>query len=199
MTVATVAAPAPPATPTDDVLLARFAAGDRAALDELFRRYRGVAYRVAYRLLGREADALDAVQDGFVNALTRLDRFGGRSAFKTWLLRVVCNAALDLGRRRKRAERMPQAPPDPSPDRYGPDDRLPADAGLERADLRRAIDAALARLPESQRQTFVLHVEGELTYREVADVLGISIGTVMSRLFYARQKLKDLLAHHQQP
>ncbi len=189
--------PAPTAAPTDDALLARFAAGDRAALDDLFRRYRGVAYRVAYRLLGREADALDAVQDGFVNALTRLDRFCGRSAFKTWLLRVVCNAALDIGRQRRRDERVPQAPADPSPDRFGPDDeQLPADAGLERADLRRAIDAALARLPDPQRQTFVLHVEGELTYREVADALGISIGTVMSRLFYARQKLKDLLARY---
>jgi RNA polymerase sigma-70 factor (ECF subfamily) len=193
----TLSAPVPSTAPPDDVLLARFVAGDRSALDELFRRYRGVAFRVAYRLLGREADALDAVQDGFVNALTHLDRFGGRSAFKTWLLRVVCNAALDIGRRRKRDERVPQAPPDPSPDRFGPDDQLPADAGLERADLRRLIDAALARLPDAQRQTFVLHVEGELTYREVADALGISIGTVMSRLFYARQKLKGLLARRE--
>ena len=59
-------------TPSDDCLLARFAAGDRHALEELFRRYRAVAYRVAYRLLGNEADALDAVQDGFVKALSRL-------------------------------------------------------------------------------------------------------------------------------
>jgi len=189
----------PQVAPTDDALLARFASGDRTALDELFRRYRSVAYRVAYRLLGREADALDAVQDGFVNALTHLDRFGGRSSFKTWLLRVVCNAALDIGRQRKRDERIPQAPDDPSQDRFGPDDRPPAEAGLMRADLRRAIDAALARLPAAQRQTFVLHVEGELTYREVAESLGISIGTVMSRLFYARQKLKSLLANCQQP
>lgn len=193
----------PPAPPTldlsDAALLARHAGGDRAALDELFRRYRSVAYRVAYRLLGREADALDAVQDGFVNALTHLDRFGGRSAFKTWLLRVVCNAALDVGRQRKRGERVPQAPANPPPDHFGPDDSAPADAGLERADLRRSIDAALAKLPDAQRQTFVLHVEGELTYREVADAMGISIGTVMSRLFYARQKLKELLAHCHQP
>jgi RNA polymerase sigma-70 factor (ECF subfamily) len=193
-----LAAPPIAAIPSDDALLARFADGERAALDELFRRYRGVAYRIAYRLLGQEADALDAVQDGFVNALTHLDRFHGRSSFKTWLLRVVCNAALDVGRQRKRDERVPQAPRDASPDRFGPDDAPPADAGLERADLRRAIDAALARLPAPQRQTFVLHVEGGLTYREVADALGISIGTVMSRLFYARQKLKDLLASAQQ-
>lgn len=187
--------PAPTADPPDSELLVRFAAGDRAALDALFRRYRSVAYRVAHRLLGNEADALDAVQDGFVNALAHLDRFGGRSTFKTWLLRVVCNAAHDVGRRRKRAERFPQAPAAAAPDRFGADDRPAADSGLERADLRRAIDAALARLPAAQRETFVLHVEGGLAYREVADALGISIGTVMSRLFYARQKLKELLAH----
>lgn len=194
-----VAQLSPHSAPTDDALLARFASGDRVALDELFRRYRGVAYRVAYRLLGREADALDAVQDGFVNALTHLDRFHGRSSFKTWLLRVVCNAALDLGRQRKRDERVPQAPREFTPEHFGPDDGPPADAGLEQADLRRVIDAALSRLPVQQRQTFVLHIEGGLTYREVADALGISIGTVMSRLFYARRKLRDILANYQQP
>ena len=191
-----VSAPPAIAAPPDAALLDRFAAGDRAALDELFRRYRGVAFRVAYRLLGREPDALDAVQDGFVKALTNLDRFRGHSSFKTWLLRIVCNAALDMGRQRKRSgwnDRHPGTAAD------GPANQPPADAGLERADLRRVIDAALARLPAPQRQTFVLHVDGELSYREVADTLGISIGTVMSRLFYARQKLKDLLAHCQQP
>src|SRR5258708_2343979 len=76
-----LAAPAARTAPSDDVLLARFAEGDRTALDELFRRHRAVAYRVAYRLLGQEADALDAVQNGFVKVLAHLDRFGGRSSF----------------------------------------------------------------------------------------------------------------------
>jgi RNA polymerase sigma-70 factor (ECF subfamily) len=170
------------------------AAGDAAAWEELFRRHRGVAYRVAYRLLGHEADALDAVQDGFVNALTRLDRFRGRSSFKTWLLRVVSNAALDLGRaRRRRTARF--CGPTPADDPRLTDDTLPHPAAeLERADLRRMLDEALATLPEAQRQTFVLHADGGLTYREVADALGISIGTVMSRVFYARQRLKTVLA-----
>jgi RNA polymerase sigma-70 factor (ECF subfamily) len=65
---------------------------------------------------------------------------------------------------------------------------------LERADLRHLLEEALATLPEAQRRTFVLHADGELSYREVADALGISIGTVMSRLFYARQKLRVYLA-----
>src|SRR5580692_9805705 len=101
-----MATPTPPSPPParDEPLLRCFAAGDRGALEELFRRYRQPAYRVAYRLLGNEADALDAVQDGFVKALTHLQSFQGRSAFKTWLLRVVSNASLDLGRQRGRRD-----------------------------------------------------------------------------------------------
>jgi RNA polymerase sigma-70 factor (ECF subfamily) len=181
----------PTASPSDDVLLTRFAAGDLGALDELFRRYRAVAYKVAYRLLGHEADALDAVQDGFVNALRHLDRFRGHSSFKTWLLRVVSNAALDLGRQRRRRDTWVTTPPADDP---GPSDSLPPpDGNLDRADLRRLLDRALSALPEAQRRTFVLHADGGLTYREVADALGISIGTVMSRVFYARQKLRAIL------
>jgi RNA polymerase sigma-70 factor (ECF subfamily) len=189
MTAAAV--PCPPA-PSDEQLLARFAAGERTALEELFRRYRQPAYRVAYRLLGHEADALDAVQDGFIKALTHLNGFQGRSAFKTWLMRVVSNAALDLGRQRGRHELVSldlangkakdceAAPEDPA-------------RGLEQADLRRLLQQALQALPEAQRRTFVLHADGELSYREVAEVLGISIGTVMSRLYYARQRLRAYL------
>src|SRR3954471_22668070 len=100
------AAIASPAILSDEELLGRFAAGQRSALEELFRRYRQPAYRVAYRLLGNEADALDAVQEGFVKALTHLEGFQGRSSLKTWLLRVVSNAALDLGRQRGRRETL---------------------------------------------------------------------------------------------
>ena len=183
-----------PCLPSDELLLNRFAAGERSALDELFRRYRQPAYRVAFRLLGNEADALDAVQEGFVKALTHLQGFEGRSSFKTWLLRIVSNAALDLGRQRGRRETL-------SLDvhkREAADANLltldVAASGLERADLRFLLDAALGTLSAAQRQTFVLHVDAELSYREVADALGISIGTVMSRLFYARQKLRAYLS-----
>jgi RNA polymerase sigma-70 factor (ECF subfamily) len=192
--MAVVTAPSPP-VPTDEQLLARGAAGDREALEELFRRYRLLAYRVAYRLLGHEADAMDAVQNGFIKALTHLPGFQGRSSFKTWLLRVVSNAALDLGRKRSRRETLSLTSP---PNNDGPVVQVlsfedPA-RGLERADLRHMLDEALATLPPAQRQTFVLHADGDLSYREVAEVLGISIGTVMSRLFYARQKLRAFLA-----
>jgi RNA polymerase sigma-70 factor (ECF subfamily) len=163
-------------------------------LEELFRRYRQPAFRVAYRLLGNEADALDAVQEGFVKALTHLQGFQGRSSFKTWLLRVVSNASLDLGRQRGRREAVPL-------DAAQNSDTLPAqlqaadESGqrLEQADLRRLLDEALATLSEVQRQTFVLHADAGLSYREIAEVMDTSIGTVMSRLYYARQKLRAFL------
>ena len=183
-----------PLAVSDDALLNQAVAGDRDSMDELFQRYRGVAYRVAHRLLGNEADALDAVQDGFVKALLHLPSFQGRSTFKTWLLRVVSNAALDLGRQRGRREII-------SMDSMGPtcreecEPRSQPDPGreLEREDLRRKLHEALAQLPIAQRQTFVLHAEAELSFREVAETLDISIGTVMSRLYYARQRLRVLL------
>src|SRR3954466_2359235 len=135
-----VTAPSPP-VPSDLQLLDRFAAGERAALDELFRRYRQPAFRVAYRLLGNEADALDAVQEGFVKALTHIGGFQGRSSFKTWLLRVVSNAALDLGRARGRRETL-SLDTSPAGDNAN-ESLLSADEsglGLERADLRRTLD-----------------------------------------------------------
>jgi RNA polymerase sigma-70 factor (ECF subfamily) len=184
-----------PLAPSDEELLGRHAAGERQALEELFRRYRQPAYRVAYRLLGNEADALDAVQEGFVKALTHLHGFQGRSSFKTWLLRVVSNAALDLGRQRGRREALSleaaQAGDSTDASLQTTDE---SGRGLERADLRTVLDRALATLSEAQRRTFVLYADAGLSYREVAEVMGASIGTVMSRLYYARQKLRAYLA-----
>ncbi len=173
--------------PSDEELLQRFASGERAALEELFRRYRQPAYRVAFRLLGHEADALDAVQEGFVKALTHLAGFQGRSSFKTWLLRVVSNAALDLGRQRGRRETLTLEGELGHPQLLTGDE---SGFSMEQADLRVLLDRALDTLSDVQRQTFVLYADAELTYREIAEVMGASIGTVMSRLFYARQKLK---------
>jgi RNA polymerase sigma-70 factor (ECF subfamily) len=177
---------------TDDQLIARFADGDRAALDELFRRYRQAAYRVAHRLLGNEADALDAVQEGFIKALTHLEGFQGRSAFKTWLLRVVSNAALDLGRSRGRREvvRLDALSGSIHSQLLRPDE---SDQALQREELGLQLADALATLTPIQRQTFVLYADAELSYREVAEATGASLGTVMSRLFYARQKLRAYL------
>jgi RNA polymerase sigma-70 factor (ECF subfamily) len=188
------AAPADLSALSDEQLLTRSQAGHRQALEELFVRYRQAAYRVAYRLLGNEADALDAVQEGFVKALTHLHGFQWRSSFKTWLLRVVANAALDLGRQRGRREAVPL-------DAIQNGEAVPtglrvageASRGLERADLRQLLGEALGTLSEVQRQTFVLFADAGLSYREIAEVTDTSLGTVMSRLYYARQKLRAYL------
>ena len=78
---------------TDDTLVAKGHAGDRLAIEELFRRHHGVSHRVAYRLLGHEEDAKDAVQNGFIKAYRHLADFDGRSGFRTWLIKIVTNAA----------------------------------------------------------------------------------------------------------
>ncbi len=175
----------------DADLLRMIRNGSDYAFDELFDRHHSTAYRVAYRLLSHEADALDAVQDGFINALTHVKQFREQSTFRTWLLRIVSHAALDLGRARQRREKR-FAP-------VLPDDVSEVDAfheELNGQELRRMLDLALAEMPDAQRQTFVLHLDGEMSYQEIADALALPIGTVMSRLYYARKKLKELLAPH---
>ena len=164
--------------------------GDAPAREELFRRHFGIAYRVAYRLLGHEQDALDAVQDAFLKALRRLDDFDGRSGFRTWLLRVVTNAALDLGRRRKRRPAM-SLDDGPTELAITPGDD-PA-KGLHGEDLRQILTAALDRLSPRIRATFVLFAEAGLSYKEIADAQNVPIGTVMSRLNFARRKLQSYL------
>ena len=175
----------------DETLVDLAREGDRPAREELFRRHFGVAYRVAMRLLGHEQDALDAVQEGFLKAVQHLDAFDGRSGFRTWLLRIVTNAALDAGRKRRRRPtlRLEDGPEVALEPAVGDD---PA-AGLHRQDLRRALDAALDRLSPATRSTFVLFAEAELSYKEIAACQGIALGTVMSRLHYARQKLQSYL------
>jgi RNA polymerase sigma-70 factor (ECF subfamily) len=110
------------------------------------------------------------------------------------MLRVVSNAALDLGRQRGRREAVSLEAANPKfREDFEPVIESDPARELERHDLRRQLHEALAQLPAAQRQTFVLHAEAELSYREVAETLNISIGTVMSRLYYARQRLRVLL------
>src|SRR5215471_7539120 len=86
----------------DELLVRRAREGDGAACAELFHRHRGDSYRLAYRQLGNEQDALDVVQEAMIKAFVALGDFDGRSGFRTWLMRIVTNTALDWGRRRKR-------------------------------------------------------------------------------------------------
>jgi len=175
----------------DKTLVHRTREGDRVAREELFRRHWGICCRVAYRQLGHEQDALDAVQEAFLKAITHLDDFDGRSEFRTWLLRIVNNAALDAGRRRGRRTTLalgggetqgfePSCEDDPA-------------GGLHRQDLRRMLNAALDRLSPALRTAFVLFAEAGLSYKEIAAIQEIPLGTVMSRISAARQKLQAAL------
>jgi RNA polymerase sigma-70 factor (ECF subfamily) len=177
-------------TTPDETLIERARGGDAPAREELFRRHFGVAYRVAHRLLGHDQDALDAVQDGFLKALRRLDDFDGRSGFRTWLLRVVTNAALDLGRRRRR---RPAVSLDDNPTDLAIADGEDPSKGLQGEDLRQILNTAMARLSPRIRATFVLFAEAGLSYKEIAEAQNVPIGTVMSRLNFARRKLQSYL------
>lgn len=178
----------------DEVVVGLARQGHAPAREEIFRRNFGIAYRVAYRLLGNEQDALDAVQDGFLKAVVHLEEFDGRSGFRTWLLRIVTNAALDLGRKRRRRSSLSL---DERADGGGRIDVAAAyedpAGGLHREDLRKVIAGALDRLSTSTRATFVLFAEAGLSYKEIAECQDVPIGTVMSRLHYARQKLQGYL------
>jgi RNA polymerase sigma-70 factor (ECF subfamily) len=174
------------------LLLARWGQdNDGRAFAVLFERHRLAAFRVAWRLLGNEADALDAVQEGFIKVLTQWHQFRSQSRFKTWLMRVVSRVALDIGRQRQRHQRCQSWSREADVQ-----SSILACTGeqLDGQELRQQMSKALAALPELQRQALVLYVDGGLTYREIADVQGVSLGTVMSRLFHARQKLRMLLA-----
>ena len=171
----------------DETLVRQARAGDRSACEELFQRHRSDCYRCAYRLLGHEQDALDVVQEAMLKAFSALVDFDGRSGFRTWLLRIVTNAAYDWGRKRKR--RPGGRGGDESPDHEMAINEDPA-RRLHQQDQRREIDQALNRLSSTLRETFILFAELGLSYKEIAETQNVKIGTVMSRIHAAREKLK---------
>ncbi|MDB5350587.1 MAG: polymerase sigma factor, sigma-70 family [Planctomycetota bacterium] len=175
----------------DEVLIGLAREGDRGAREELFRRHVGIAHRVAYRLLGHEQDAQDAVQDALVKALKHLEDFDGRSGFRTWLLRIVTNASLDSGRKRRRRPtiRIDEAETGGVETAIQDDPAL----GMHRDDLKKVLYAALDRLSPPIRATFVLFAEADMSYKDIAALQDVPVGTVMSRLHYARQKLQSYL------
>jgi RNA polymerase sigma-70 factor (ECF subfamily) len=181
---------------SENRLLDLAVAGDREARRALFDQYRAVVYRVAFRITGRDADALDVVQDGFIQAFERLNSFNRDAGFKTWLLRIVSNKSLDLLRKRK----VRLAVPLDRPDDDGEASVVVADGaaprpsdGLERAELGQQLQAAIDRLPPDQKAVFAMFAVEELSYGEIAETLGIPIGTVMSRLYHARRRLQATL------
>ena len=171
-------------------------AGDMQAFEELVSRHRDRVYVRAYSIMRNEALAVDLSQNAWVKAWQRLEQFHGEASFPTWLSRIVTNLCLDELRRQKRArmdsiEAMEEST-GPIENRMEMETLDPIE-GLSREELRERIDAALAKLSDKHRTVIVLYEFEQLEYREIAEKMGTSIGTVMSRLFYARKRMASLL------
>jgi RNA polymerase sigma-70 factor (ECF subfamily) len=182
----------------DDQTLVRAARqGDMAAFEELVARHRDKIYARAYSMMRNEEEAVDLSQEAWVKGWQRLGQFHGESSFGTWMTRVVINLCLDQLRKQKRQRTESIEAMDEESggvERQMPVVTLNPTAGLERAELRQRIDQALGLLSHEHRTVLVLHAFEEMEYKEIARTMGCSIGTVMSRLFYARRKLAVLLA-----
>jgi len=181
--------------PRDEELLAAIGRGEKTAEKEFFLGNRQRAYRAAYRLLGNEPDALDAVSDAFVKAFKAAGAFRGESSAKTWFYRIVVNTAFDYRRRRRRTVSLDEGDEESGvlADLIAGDGETPPEAAA-RAETAVKIREAIDGLGEKHRAVFVLAAVEELSYKEISDTLGISIGTVMSRLFYARKYLQKSLS-----
>lgn len=184
-------------TAADETLVLRAQKGDQAALAELITRYERKTYNLAYRLMGNHADASDAAQEALVRVYTRLHNFRGDSAFSTWLFRVVTNTCLDELRRRGRLRHASLDNPLPADEgalpRQTTDD---SDGPIERAERREvqaAVQRAIKRLPDEYRTVVVMRDLHDLSYHEIAAVLGTSLGTIKSRLHRARQALRLII------
>lgn len=178
----------------EQTLLARAKAGDQAAFGQLMERYEKQVYRQALGLLGHPEDAADVTQEVFFKAWRALPAFQGGSSLSTWLYRLTGNAAIDLMRREKK--RRGELSLDDAARCW--DSRLtdPAptpELALEREELRRAVLRGLGQLSEEHRQVLVLRELNGASYEEIGQALGLSAGTVKSRLARARLALARLL------
>ena len=182
---------------SDEELVRNAQAGDTVAFEELVVRHRDKIYARAFSMLRNEDEALDLSQEAWVKAWQRLSQFQGDSSFVTWITRIVINLCLDQLRKHKRQKtesidqmdeelggverQMPVVNPNPT-------------EKIEREELRVRIDKALAQLSSEHRTVLILHEFEEMEYKEIATAMNCSIGTVMSRLFYARRRMAALMA-----
>lgn len=182
---------------SQSALVARARSGDSAAFGALVEQHQDRIFRLL-RGMVPEQDVEDVAQDAFVKAYRNLANFDGRAQFFTWLYRIASNTAMDW---RKREKHRRHAPLPESPDGQ---DLLPADVpgprtAVQRRELAKAIDAAVAALPEKYHEIVVLREVAGLSYEEISATLGISKGTVESRLFRARERLRAVLGGWMEP
>ncbi len=190
----------------DTALVERAVAGDGEAFEKLFLKYKQRVFAVAWRLLRDEDSALDVVQDAFVRAYQQLESLRGEARFYPWLRRIAVNLAIDRLRHiRRRVEvgldehrvgEGDEASDEPAAVVFA---RSGSESPAQKAEISEfssALSAALLKLSESHRTVFMLHAAEGMSYKEIAETMDCNIGTVMSRLFYARKKLQELLSPH---
>jgi RNA polymerase sigma-70 factor (ECF subfamily) len=178
----------------DQRLITECLAGDPAAFGVLVRRYQDRLYNTVFRLVDNGDDALDVVQDAFLNAFQSLDNFHGDAAFFTWLYRIAVNTAISLKRKQRVMVRLDGGPNgEGGIDPLDPSECSRPGHALEQAEQGQRVRKALARLSPEHRAVLVLKdMEGQ-KYEVIAEVLQVPIGTVRSRLHRARLELRELL------
>jgi len=182
------------ADPAEARLLAEARGGSLDAFEEIVKRYQRRVYAIALRVVRRHEVADDVAQEAFMRAHQALATFDLTRPFGPWIGRIAANLAINHVRSPlAREEPLPEGHAEtPAPGRGALD-------GLLEREAREVLERALLSLPDEQRAVFALRTFEELSYREIADALGISIGTVMSRLSRAREKLREALAPYLGP
>ena len=184
-------------TKADELLVKAAKRGDMLAFEELVARHRDKIYARAFSMMRNEDEALDLSQEAWVKSWQRLKQFQGESSFATWMTRITINLCLDQLRKNKRhrAESIEVLNEESGGvERQMPVVTMNPTEGLERTEVRKRIDEALGKLSVEHRTVLILHEFEDLEYKEIAKRMECSIGTVMSRLFYARRKMAALLA-----
>ena len=185
-------------TKSDEELVGAAKSGDLTAFEELVSRHRDKIFARALSMMRNEEEAIDLSQEAWVKSWQRLQQFQGDASFGTWVTRIVINLCLDALRRRKR--QRTESIEEMDEETGGVERQMPVvtvnpTERMERAELRQRIDQALGQLSHEHRTVLILHEFEELEYKEIAAIMGCSIGTVMSRLFYARRKMAALLGN----
>jgi RNA polymerase sigma-70 factor (ECF subfamily) len=194
-------------TDEDRLLVEKTMGGDAQAFEELFIKYRQRVFGTAWRIVRDEDAALDVVQDAFVRAWQRMSDLRGETRFFPWLRRIAVNLAIDRLRQSKRGQEVSfdeaqfgagAAAESGRAGKRGPEhqERESPNRKAELGEFTSALEGALEQLSDAHRTVFLLHAAEGMTYREIADAMEINMGTVMSRLFYARKRLQELLEPH---
>lgn len=178
---------------TDDIELIRMAQrGDVSAFEVLVNRYRRRAFFVAMGYLQRREDALDAVQDAFLRAFRAIKTFDLERTFYPWFYKILQNLCFSKLRTRYRAKEQSLDQHEEGEPRWElPDFSMNPELEVGRAELRSRLKRAISELRPNDREILILQHFQDCSYQEIADILGIPIGTVMSRLFNARKRLRE--------